>query len=203
MSIISPGMTLFDDLLRDVGAQRLVRHEVAVLRRNDHRVDADRLALVVLDRDLRLAVGTQIVEHAVTPRARQALDELVRQHDRQRHQLVGFRAGIAEHQALVAGAARIDAHRDVGRLAVDRRQHRAGVGVVAVLGLGVADVGNRVADDLLEVERAVGGDLAGDDGEARSSRASRRRPAPSGPGRESCRGRSRKSDPRSCRDVPR
>ena len=65
--------------------------------------------------------------------------QLVGQHDRQRHQLVGLAAGEAEHQALVAGAARVDAHRDVGRLLVDRREDGAGLGVEAVLGARVAD----------------------------------------------------------------
>src|SRR6476646_8510511 len=49
-----------------------------------------------------------------------------RQHDRERHELVGLVAGVAEHQALVAGAARVHAHRDVRRLAVDGREHGAG-----------------------------------------------------------------------------
>ena len=59
--------------------------------------------------DLRLAVGPEVVHHAVTPGAGQALPELVRQHDRHRHQLVGFRARVAEHQPLVAGAAGVHA----------------------------------------------------------------------------------------------
>ena len=155
------------DLLRDIRAQHLVRHEVAVLRGDDNRIDADRTSLVVLDRHLRLAVGAQIVEEAVTPRARKALHELVREHDRQRHQLVGFGAGVAEHQPLIARAARIDAPGNVRRLSVDRGEHRAGVRVIAILGLGVADVRDGVADDLLEVEGAVRRDLASDDGKTR------------------------------------
>ena len=62
--------------------------------------------------------------------------ELVRHLDRQRHQLLGLVARVAEHQALIAGAllggiAAIDALRDVGRLLLDRDHHRAGVGVEA------------------------------------------------------------------------
>ena len=90
----------------------------------------------------------------------------MRQHDRQRHQLFGLVAGVAEHQALVAGAAGVDAHGDVGRLLVDRREHRAGVGVEAVLRAGVADVADRLAHDFLEVDDGVGRDFAGDDDEA-------------------------------------
>ena len=155
-----------DDLVDDVLAQRVVADGRAVLGRDDDRVDAHGAAAVVLDGHLRLAVRPQVVEHAVAARARQPLHELVRQHDRQRHQLVGFRAGVAEHQALVAGAARVDALRDVGRLLVDRRQHGAGLGVEAELGARVADVPDRLADDLREIDVAAGGDFAGDDGEA-------------------------------------
>src|SRR5882672_8697547 len=36
-----------------------------------------------------------------------------REHDRHRHQLLGLRACEAEHQSLIAGAPRVDAHRDV------------------------------------------------------------------------------------------
>ena len=124
------------------------------------------LVAVVFDGDLRLAVGPEVVEDAVAPRARQPLHELVREHDRQRHQLVGLGAGVAEHQPLVAGAARVDALRDVGRLLVDRRQHGAGLGVEAELRARVADVLDRLADDLRKVDVAGRGDLAGDDGEA-------------------------------------
>ena len=73
LSIISGGITRVDDLLGDVFAQRLVGDVGAVLGRDDDGVDADRLAVVVFDRDLRLAVGTEVVEHAVAARARQAL----------------------------------------------------------------------------------------------------------------------------------
>ena len=90
----------------------------------------------------------------------------MREHDRQRHQLVGLGAGEAEHQPLVAGAAGVDAHRDVGRLTVDRREHGAGLGVEAVLAARVADVGDRVAHDLLVIDDGAGRDLAGDNGEA-------------------------------------
>ena len=80
---------------------------------------------------------------------------------------VGLVAGVAEHQALVAGAARVHAHRDVGRLAVNRREHGAGLGVEAVFAARVADFGDRLADDVLIVDLGGRGDFAGDQGEAR------------------------------------
>ena len=156
-----------DDLLLDVGAQLLVRDFCAVLRRDDDGVDANRPAGVVLDRHLRLAVGPEVVHHTVTPGAGQALPELVRQHDRHRHQLVGFRARVAEHEPLVACAAGVHAHRNVGRLPVDRGQHGTGFGVETIRRVGVADFLDGLADDLLEIDVAAGRDLTGDQRQAR------------------------------------
>src|SRR5918999_3637914 len=68
-----------DDLLDNVAAPLIVRDVFAMLTRDDDRIDADRLAPFVLDGDLRFAVRTQIVEHAVTARAREPFDELVRE----------------------------------------------------------------------------------------------------------------------------
>jgi hypothetical protein len=71
-----------------------------------------------------------------------------RQRDRQRHQLGGLVAGVAEHEALVARALALDrvldvlagtrlvgvvhALRDVGRLAADRDAHAARLAVEAL-----------------------------------------------------------------------
>ena len=157
---------LLDDVLGDVGAELLGRDLVAVLRRDDHGVDADRRVAVVLDADLGLAVRPEVGRAALAARLRQPLAQPVRQHDRQRHQLRRLAAGVAEHQALVAGAAGVHAHRDVGRLAVDRGDDAAGVAVEPVLGVGVADFPDGLADQLLHVDVGVGRDLAGDEAEA-------------------------------------
>ena len=90
------------------------------------------------------------------------------QHDGQGHQLLGLAAGEAEHEALVPGALLValgfvDALGDVGRLLVDAGQDAAGFVVEAVMGAGVADLADRVADDLLEIGVALRGDLAGDE----------------------------------------
>ena len=81
-----------------------LRHVGRVLRRDDDRVDAHRLVAVVLDRDLALAVGPQPVDFALLAGFGQPVEDAVRQRDRQRHQLGRVVAGVAEHQALVAGA---------------------------------------------------------------------------------------------------
>ncbi len=113
-----------------------------------------------------LPSGRRYVEHALAARLREAFAQPVRQHDRQRHQLRRLAAGVAEHQALVAGAAGVHAHRDVGRLAVDRRDDATGLAVESVLGGGVADFLDGFADQLLHVDVGVGRDLAGDEAEA-------------------------------------
>ena len=130
--------------------------------------------VLVLDRDLALAVGAQEVDLVLLAHGRQLLGQLVRVHDRRRHQLGRLVARVAEHQALVAGALLLeqaltlgDTLRDVGRLRLDRDQDAARVGVEAHLRAGVADVSDGVAGDLAEIDGGLGGDLAGEHDEAR------------------------------------
>src|SRR3989344_2003559 len=75
-----------------------------VLGGEDHGVDAVGLAVHVAHRDLRLGVGAQERQAAVLAQLGLALDEAVRVVDGRGHQLGRFVAGVAEHQALVAGA---------------------------------------------------------------------------------------------------
>ena len=89
-----------------------------MLRRNHNGVDADRLFIDVLHADLRFAVGTEEIRYARAPRIGETLGELVRQQDRHRHELGTLVGRISKHQALIAGASRIHAHRDIRRLRV-------------------------------------------------------------------------------------
>ena len=109
-----------DDVLEDVGVQLVVADGLGVLAGDDDGVDAGGLAvLVVLDRDLALAVGAQIRQLAGLAHRGELAGELVGQRDGSRHQLGGLVGGVAEHHALVAGAAGVDALRDVAGLLVD------------------------------------------------------------------------------------
>ena len=112
-----------------------------VLRRQHDGVDRDGLAVDVANGELRLGVGAQPRQAAVLPHLALALHEPMRVVDRERHQRGRFVAGVAEHQALVAGALievivgrLVDAALDVGRLAAVADHHRAAVGVEAQLG---------------------------------------------------------------------
>ncbi len=148
-----------------------------MLRRDDDCVDAHGTHAVVFDRYLRLAIGPQPGDVAALARGGEHAGEVVREHDGQRHQFGRLAAGVAEHHALVAGAGQlesivagafldfertVDAERDVGRLLVDRDRDAARFGVEADLRLDVADVGDRRADDLGNVDVGLGRDLARD-----------------------------------------
>ena len=114
------GTTGIDDVLANVFAELFGGDIIAVLGRNHDRVDARRLAVHVFHGNLALAIGPQILQAAGFADFRELLAEAVRQLNRQRHQFGGFIAGKAEHQALIARAARIHAHGDVGRLALNQ-----------------------------------------------------------------------------------
>ncbi len=180
-------------------ADPLGRNAFGVLARNHDRVHSQRTAILVLDRDLRLAVRSQVGNRARAADAGQAPGDRVRQHDRHRHQLRRFAAGEAEHQALVAGATPIDTHRDVGRLVVDRGHHRAGVAVESVLGAVVADLADHLAHELGDLDIAVARDLARDDREPGGHQRLARDPAAAGPERSARRAPRPRSGRRSCR----
>ena len=163
------------DLLHHRLFQRLVLHVLAVLGRDDDRVDAERAIVAgVAHRDLALAVGAQEVERPLLAHVGQPLGQLVRRHDRHRHQLGRLVAGVAEHHPLVAGALlvagvdalAVDALGDVGRLLLERHHHAAGLPVEAHVRVAVADLLDDAAHDLGDVDLRRGGHLAGDHDEA-------------------------------------
>ncbi len=158
-----------DDQLDHRLADLLLRHVRVVLGGHHHGVDRHRLAVDVLDRELALGVRAQPGQAAVLAHLGLALHDAVGVVDRQRHQAVGLVGGVAEHQALVAGAlvervvvGVVHALGDVGRLAVDRRQHRAALVVEADVGVVVADAADDFLRDLAVVGVGGGGDLARD-----------------------------------------
>ena len=167
-----------DHVLGDVGLQAGVEVDAGlVLGGEHHGVDADRAGLVVvLDGDLGLPVGTQVGQRAVLADRREPLRERLGDLDRQRHQLGGVVAGVAEHQPLVTGAllvhrvdgllqarlvAGVDALGDVTGLATDRDHDAAGRAVEALVGVVVADVEDLLTHDRLDVDVAGRGHLAG------------------------------------------
>jgi hypothetical protein len=73
-----------------------------------------RFGVPSLDRHLALGIGPEELDFPLLAQARVIFHQTMCQVDRQRHQRLGFLAREAEHHALIAGAADINAHRDVG-----------------------------------------------------------------------------------------
>ena len=122
-----------------------------------------RLAVAVFDGDLGLAIGTEEMDLLALADFREALREAMGQLDRHRHEFFGFIASVAEHQALVAGAAGIHAHGDVRRLALYRANHRAGVRIETVFRVVVADLAHGFAGQLIVIHMGRSRDFAGHD----------------------------------------
>ena len=142
-----------------------------MLGRDDHRVDAGGLAVLVLHGDLALGVGPGPLKLGATlAEVGVLLEELVGVLDAHGHQHVGLVAGVAEHHALVASTllgveALALGHTlgDVGALLLDRDHHAAGVAIKALVRVVVADLVDHVADERVVVHVRLAGDLTGDD----------------------------------------
>ena len=136
------------------------RDVFGMLRGDHNRRRPYRLAVLVLQGDLALGVGPELRPPARMPVLGHALQDHVGILDRRRHQLVGLVAGVAEHDALIAGAeifvaAGVDTLGDVARLAVQADLDR---GLLPMkTGLLVADTLHRLARNLLDT-LAVRGD---------------------------------------------
>src|SRR6202050_2667691 len=166
-----------DHVVPDVGGEEFLEVDVrGVLGGDHHGVEPDRLVPGVLDGHLGLAIRAQVRHRARAADLGQLLGQLVREHDRQRHQLRRLTARVAEHEPLIAGALPVevlgplalavlervvDPLGDVRRLGADRDGHAAGRPVEA-LGRGVvADLEDLVPDHAGYVDIGLGGDIAG------------------------------------------
>ena len=173
-----------DDLVDEVGPDHGVAVDaLLVLGADEHRLQRDRPAVLVLVGDLGLAVGTEVRDLPGLADLGQPLGEPVGGPDRQRQQVRRLVAGEAEHHALVAGAlgvelvlaagaaaqllAGVDALGDVRALLVDRHDHAARRAVEPVQGVVVADLADRLAGQLGDVDVGLGGDLPGHDAQPR------------------------------------
>ncbi len=142
-----------------------------VLGRQNHSIDTHNLAVLVAAGDLALGVRTQPRQQAALAGFGLALNQAVGEGDRRRHQHVGFVAGVAEHQSLVACALvfrllAVNALGDVDGLFADDVDHTTGVAVVAYFRGGVADVFDHTAYQVFQIDPGAGGDFTADDGHA-------------------------------------
>src|SRR5260370_13923167 len=104
-----------------------------MLRGDDNRIQPSRLVPgAVFHRDLRLSIGTKVRQRSILADFREALGESVREVNRGGHVILALVGGVAEHHALIAGAARVHTHSNITRLLVDARDYGAGVGVKSI-----------------------------------------------------------------------
>ena len=118
----------------------------------EHGIDSNGPHSFVEHGNLGLAVRQRPGQRAVLAHVGQLLRHPVGQGDRQRHQHIGFTAGVTEHQALIAGTPGIDPLGDVVGLLVDGDVDRAGIGVESHAGPTPMD---RRKDALLGAARIV------------------------------------------------
>ncbi len=165
-----------DDVLHHALLDLGVGDAVCVLRADEDGINMHGFAVSVLDGHLALAVRAQPRDGAVLALFRQLLGQLVRQVNGHGHQGGGLVAGVPEHHPLVAGADLIQflrghfaalllqrvihAQGNIRALAADGGENRAGVAVEALLAAVVADLLDHLADELIEVDECLGGDLA-------------------------------------------
>ena len=111
----------FDDLINHLVAEFILTivPSLVVLGRDNDSIDADWFAIVVLDRDLALCIRTQSRDDVPLAHLRLTSNQLVAQHDRERHQLLSLLTRESEHHPLIARTLFIHTHRNVRRLLVD------------------------------------------------------------------------------------
>ena len=144
--------------------------KIVVLGGEDDAVDALGLvSLRILHGDLRFGVRTQVGHFlALLADGGEFLHEAVGQFDGQRHVVVHFVAGIAEHHALVArtlifGSRTFNALVDVRRLAMDGGDDTARLEIKLVVALSVADALDSAARNIVNGNIAFSLHLAGAD----------------------------------------
>ncbi|CNU85193.1 Uncharacterised protein [Salmonella enterica subsp. enterica serovar Bovismorbificans] len=135
-----------------------------VLRRENHGVDTDDFAVVILESDLAFCIRTQPWQGAIFTHFSLTLYQTVRVGDWRRHQYVGFICRVAKHQALVARAlfqriCAVNALVDIRRLFANCAQYRARVGVKAHVGMHIANFAHRITGNLFDIDPGAGGDL--------------------------------------------
>ena len=144
-----------------------------VLGGNHHRGDPDGAVVAILHGDLRFGVRAEPGGLAALADPAQFAPEAVGEHYGGGHQLRGFTAGVAEHQALVTGALLrglfavgllgVDTLGDIRALAGEGIHDVDLVGVKDIVFVDIADLADGATDEGVVVELGPGGDFPGDD----------------------------------------
>ena len=142
-----------------------------MLGRNDNSVNAEgdhRTAiLLVLDCNLGFRIRSEPGQDVSAAGDGHCLVQLVGKHDGQGHALLGLIGGVTEHDTLITSTHGLErpvlkALSDIGRLLLYGNKNIAGFIVKALLRVVVANLLDRLADNLLVVEAGLGGDFTKD-----------------------------------------
>ena len=139
--------------------------QVVVLGGHHHFLDSHRFGPLIFHRHLRLAVRTQPGQFLGLAHLSQSPGDTVGQHDRQRHQRLGFTTGKPEHQSLVSGPLLVPfrlvhALGNFRALLIDAGEHRRLCGAYSIASLGIADIHQHLADYAGNVYVSMGGNLS-------------------------------------------
>ena len=152
----------FDNVIDNVFLDLIVGGLRGVLGADDHGVDPCGDAVAVLNGHLGLAVRPEVIQSPVFPDRSQLLNQFLGKADREGHQFRGLIAGEPDHHSLVASAGGQhgffgsitalfqsggDAFADVSGLFLNGDDHAATLGVDAIFGVGIAGLGQGLADD--------------------------------------------------------
>src|SRR5688500_15430513 len=89
-----------NNVLHQILLDLFIGHVWAVLCRNDNGIDAERFAVFVFNRHLRLAVRTNPLQELFLAYFRETFGQPVSQYDRHGHKFSGFVGGVPEHKTL-------------------------------------------------------------------------------------------------------
>ena len=137
-----------------------------MLCRQHYGINRHRLAILISQSYLTLGVGTQPGQHTILAQLGLALHQTVSIVDRCRHQYSSFVTRITKHQALIASAnifvlSLVDTLGNIPRLLANGVEHGAGIAIKAYIGTVVADAGNHIANNLLEIYIGIGAHFSG------------------------------------------
>lgn len=162
---------LRDDLLPDGLPEVLSRDLLSMLSGDDYGVDTEgnrsAALLPVLNSDLRLGVRKKPGKSTGTARLRHRGIQAVGENESERHVLRCLVCRISEHDTLVTGTdalerAVVETLRDIRRLLLDSNEDVAGLVIEALRGVIIANLLDRVPNDLLVVDLRLGGNFTKD-----------------------------------------
>ena len=121
---------------------------------NHHRIHSYRFPLDILDRHLRLPIGSQEIENLLFSHLGQPSGQSVSEDNGHGHQFRRFVARITEHQSLITRSlfmivSLFHSDVDVSRLFIDGRDHGARLPIEAHGRVVVPDLLNGFPDDAL------------------------------------------------------